>query len=140
MFNQGATMSLFNSPRFLPTVLWADAASGAGTAALQLLAAGMLAPLLGIPAWLLTASGVALLVYMALAAWLANAQPVPRGQLMLLIAGNWLWVAGCLVLLFAGSGVTALGQGYLVMQAVAVAVLAELQWMGLRRNPVRGWA
>ena len=84
-------MSLFQSPRFLPTVLWAYAASGAGTALLQLLGAGMLAPLLGIPAWLLAASGVALVVYVALAAWLANAQPVPRGQLMLLIAGNWLW-------------------------------------------------
>lgn len=133
-------MSIFASPRFLRTVLWADAASGAGTALLQLTAAGALASLLGLPAQLLVASGLVLLVYVAGAAYLANCDPVPRGPVWALIVGNWAWVAGCVALLVAGAASTAPGQAYLVVQAVAVAALAELQWMGLRRTPVAGWA
>ena len=48
--------------------------------------------------------------------------------------GNFAWVGACLVLLFGGAvSPTPLGQAYLVVQAVAVVVLAELQWMALRR-------
>ena len=133
-------MSIFASPRFLRSVLWADAASGAATALLQLTAGGALASLLGLPAGLLVASGLALLVYVAGAAYLASCEPVPRGPVWALVLGNWAWVAGCLALLFTGAAGTTLGQAYLVVQAVAVAALAELQWMGLRRTPVAGWA
>jgi hypothetical protein len=133
-------MSIFTSPRFLRTVLLADAASGAATSLLQLTAAGALASLLGLPSGLLVASGLVLLVYVALAAYLATCEPVPRAPMWALIIGNWVWVLGCLELLFTGAAGTTLGQAYLVIQAVAVAALAELQWMGLRRYPVAGWA
>lgn len=133
-------MSIFASPRFLRTVLWADAASGAGTALLQLTATSLLASLLGLPSGLLVASGLALVVYVAGAAYLANCVPVPRGPVWALIIGNWAWVAGCLALLVTGVPGTVLGQAYLMVQAVAVAALAELQWMGLRRTPIAGWA
>jgi hypothetical protein len=133
-------MSIFASPRFLRSVLWADAASGAGTALLQLTASGALASLLGLPSGLLMASGLALLVYVAGAAYLANCDPVPRGPVWALVIGNWAWVAGCVALLLSGAAGTALGHAYLVVQSVAVAALAELQWMALRRTPVTGWA
>ena len=131
-------MNVFSSPRFLRNVLWADAASCAATGALQLAAAGWLAQVLGLPANLLLASGGILVGVVVLAGWLATREPVPRAPLWLLIIGNWLWVAACLGLLFTGAAGTALGQAYLAAQAVAVIVLAELEWMGLRRYPVTG--
>lgn len=133
-------MNIFSSPRFLTTVLWCDAAAGAATGALQLAAPGWLGETLGIAPGLLLATGAVLAGFVLFLSWLASRQPVPRMPLLLLIAGNWVWVAGCLALLLTGAAATALGQAYLVMQAVTVAVLAELEWMGLRRYPVTGWA
>lgn len=134
-------MSVFSSPRFLRTVLWADAASGAGTGALQLALAAPLALWLGLPQALLWGSGIAIFAFVALAAHLARQPVPPRGLLGLLVAGNWAWVAACLGLAFGGVlSPTPLGQAYLLVQAVAVAVLAELQWLGLRRVVPAGWA
>jgi len=132
MFNPGAAMSIFASPRFLRTVLVADAASGAVTALLQLTAAGLFAEWLGLSAGLLVGSGIVLLFYIAGAAWLANCDPIPRGGTWILIVGNWMWVGGCMTLLLTGAAGTDLGRAYLLMQGAAVAVLAELQWFGVR--------
>jgi hypothetical protein len=133
-------MNFASSPRFLPTVLWIDAASAAASGGLQVAAATLLAGWLGLPAGLLTASGVALFAFAALAAWAARGRPVPRAGVYLLIAGNAAWVVGCLELLFTGAGLTLLGQAFLVVQALFVGVLAELQWIGLRRAPAAAWA
>lgn len=133
-------MTILTFPRFLRTVLWADAASAAGCAALQLAAAPVLSPLLGLPAPLLLATGVALLPFVAFAIWLARRATPPRAGVQALALANAAWVAGCLALLLTGSGGTVLGQLYILAQAVAVAVLAELQWFGARRAPEPGWA
>ncbi|WP_137920287.1 hypothetical protein [Hydrogenophaga sp. 2FB] len=118
----------------LRLVLWADALSGSATAVLHLALAGSLSALLGLPTGLLSASGILLLLYVALAGLLALQSTPPRALLGALIVGNFAWVAACLVLLFGGAvSPTPLGQAYLVVQAVAVFVLAELQWMALRR-------
>jgi hypothetical protein len=126
-------MSTLASARFLRTVLWADAVSCAASAALHLFGAGLLAHLLGLSSGLLLASGLALCAYAAFAAWIATREPLPRGPVLALSLANWAWVAGCLALLFTGAAGTTLGQIYLVVQVVAVAVLAELQWFGVRR-------
>jgi hypothetical protein len=133
-------MSIFASPRFLRHVLMADAASGALTGLMHLTAAGFLSSMLGLPAGLIVGSGLALVLYLAGAAYLAACDPIPRSGVRMLVAANWAWVGGCVLLLATGTATTALGQGYLVVQAVAVTVLAELQWFGLRRYPVQGWA
>ncbi|RYF41747.1 MAG: hypothetical protein EOO25_08885 [Comamonadaceae bacterium] len=135
-------MSVFASPRFLRNVLIADAASGAATGLLHLLAGAALAQWLGLPVPLLVASGALLFGYVALAGYLASCDPVPRPLAWTLVAANWAWVAACLVLLFGGvvPEPTLLGKAYLVVQALAVAVLAEVQWACLRRTPVVGWA
>jgi hypothetical protein len=133
-------MTILTSPRFLRTVLWADAASAACCAVLQLAGAALLAPLLGLSSTLLLASGLALLPFVAASLWLARRDPHPRAGVQALALANAAWAAGCLALLFTGGAGTVLGQLYLLVQAVAVAVLAELQWFGVRRAPTPGWA
>lgn len=133
-------MKIVSSPRFLPTVLWVDAASAAGSGLLQVSAASLLAGWLGLPSVLLSASGIALFAFAALAAWSAHARPMPRAAVYVLIAANAAWVLGCVELLVTGTTLTELGQAFLVVQALFVAALAELEWMGLRRAPAAAWA
>ncbi len=128
-------ITTLTSPAGLRRLLWADALSCAGTAALHGLLAGPLSSLLGLPGALLSATGAALLAFTVLAGALASQASPSRVMLGLLVTGNFAWVAGCLWLLFSGTAApTPLGQAYLVVQAVFVLVLAELQWMALRRS------
>ena len=133
-------MSIFASPRFLPRVMAADALSCAATGAVQLGLTDALARLTGLPAVLLTGTGVFLLVYAALAAWMARRPVPPRRLIGLVIAGNLAWAVGGVALLASGLvAQTALGVAWVLAQAVVVVVLAELQWMGLRATrPARG--
>ena len=134
-------MSIFAHPHFLRRVLWADAAAGAVSALLHMLGAQALAPLLGLPQGLIALSGVALIVFVAFAAWLAFCDPVPRGPASVLIAANFAWVGGCAVVFLTHlPTATPLGEAYLLAHAAAVAVLAELEWFGLRQVPRLGWA
>jgi hypothetical protein len=131
-------MSLLASPHLLRSLLWADAASSLASGALHLVAAASLATLLGIPESLLTASGIALLGYVALAVWLATNGPVHPRMTAVLVAANFAWAAVALALLFDGALTpTVAGRAYLLVQALAVATLAELQWMALRRQARR---
>lgn len=126
-------MSLFASPRFLSRVMWADAASCAATGALQLGAAQPLAELTGLPAPLLTGTGIFLLAYALAAAWMARRQPAPRTLIGLVALGNLGWALGCAVLIFAsGLALSAWGVAWVVAQAAVVLALADLQWAGLR--------
>lgn len=129
----------FASPRFLPTVLRIDAASCAATGLLQLAAAPALASLFGLPQPLLAATGGFLLAVCAFAL-VASRTPVRRPLVALMVLGNALWVLGCLGLLLTGVAATGWGQAWLAVQAVAVGVLAELEWMGLRRTPAAALA
>jgi hypothetical protein len=131
-------LSLASSPQFLRRVLWLDAATGVATGLLQLLLAAWLAPLLGLPETLLVLSGWALFGYVALIAFIATRPFIAPGLVWLLIAANGVWVLGCLALLFGGLVTpTLLGQGFIAMQALAVGLLMELQWFGVRRAPAQ---
>jgi hypothetical protein len=88
-------MSILASPRFLPRVIAADAISCAGAGALQLGLTETLARLTGLPAALLTGTGVFLLAYAALAAWMARRPVPPRRLIGFVVAGNLAWAAGC---------------------------------------------
>jgi len=127
-------ISSLTSPAGLRRVLGFDALSGAATGALQLSLTGLLSSWLGLSAPLLQGSGIAIFAFVAMAAWLAMQATPPRAALAALVVGNFAWVAGCLLLAFGGApAITPLGTAYLLVQAVVVLVLAELQWMGLRR-------
>ncbi len=131
--------SLLSSPRFLRAVVWFDASTGVLLGALHLLFTAQLSEWLALPASLLQVSGVLLLGYAALAAAIARSEPMPRGWLWVLIVGNFAWALGSVALLL-GSALTPtpLGQAYLAVHVASVALLAELQWFGVRR--LRTWA
>jgi hypothetical protein len=124
---------MFSSLLFLRRVLKLDAASCAATGALQVAAAPALAGLFGLPQPLLIGTGLFMLVYAAAVLWLSLRASVSRVLVWVVIAGNCLWAIDCVWLLASGQvAATALGQTWVLMQAVVVVVLAGLQWLGLR--------
>lgn len=133
-------MSILASPRFLPRVMVADAISCAATGAVQLGLTEILARLTGLPAALLTGTGIFLLAYAALAAWMARRPVPPRRLIGFVVAGNLAWAVGGVALLASGLvAQTALGVAWVLAQVVVVIALAQLQWMGLRATrPARG--
>lgn len=132
-----AMLNLLSSPSVLRAVVWFDASTGVLLGVLHLLLTASLAEWLGLPASLLTVTGVMLLGYAALALTIASARTMPRGLLWVLIACNCAWALASLALLLGGALTpTLLGQAYLVVHVVSVALLADLQWMGARRMPV----
>ncbi|HEY0822609.1 MAG TPA: hypothetical protein VGD76_02390 [Ramlibacter sp.] len=131
-------MNLTSSPRFLSTVLWVDAASCLATGALQLAAPATLSAWFGLPASLLTTTGWMLL---AVAAFAALAARSPRPPLVwVMVLGNAAWLVGCVELLLTGAAGTALGVAWVVLQALVVGVLGELEWLGLKRAPAAAMA
>jgi hypothetical protein len=123
--------------RQLRQVLAFDALAGAGLAALHLAFAAPLAAWFGLSEGLLSAMGWALPAFALLAGLLARQRVPARGWLMLLVLGNLVWALACLALAWGGAGVTPLGQAYLTAFAVAVLVLADLEFLGWRAPALR---
>ena len=119
-------------PEFLRRVLWADAATCAATGALLTLAATPLAALLGLPATLLAYAGAALFPIAVFMGWLAVRDGVSRAGTWLVILGNAGWVAGSVLVLVVFSP-AAPGHAFVIAQAVVVGLLAELEYVSLRR-------
>ena len=119
---------------FLRTVLFADALVSGATGLLMTLAAGLLEPILQMPATLLRGAGLALLPYAAFVAMLGRRDVVARGMVWAVVACNALWAVDCVALLFTGwIDPSGLGVAFILLQAVVVAAFAELQVIGLRR-------
>ena len=130
--------SLVASPQFLRRVLWLDAATGVATGSLQLLLSGFLAALLGLPETLIVVSGWLMFGYAAGIVLITSRSWMPPAAVRLLVIANGLWVLGCLALLFGDIVTPTLsGKAFIAVQAVAVGLLAELQWIGLRRAPAQ---
>jgi hypothetical protein len=97
--------------------------------------ADFLEPLLGIPATMLTYAGVALLPWAALVGYLATRAHLARALVWAVIACNIVWAVDCVLLLASGAvAPTLLGYAFVIVQAVTVLVLAEIQYFGLRRS------
>jgi hypothetical protein len=130
-------MSFANSPHFLRYVLWADALSCLACGLLQVIFTASLSERLGLPAILLADTGEFLLLYGAAVAFLAARIRAPAPIIRLLIAGNIAWAVACIALLLGdGFALSPLGKAYIVAQATAVAILAELQYFGVRRSTI----
>jgi hypothetical protein len=123
-----------NSP-FLRRALLLDAVATGATGLLMLAAAGILQELLQVPGSLLREAGIILLPFAAVVLYLGTRERPSERAVATVIVINVLWVLASFGLLVSGAiSPNILGYGFIVMQAVAVAVFAELQYVGLRRK------
>lgn len=121
--------------QFLRNALYADALVSGAAAILMVAGALVLSPLLGLPNALLVGAGLALVPFVVLLVVVARRQQVSRMVLIDIIAINALWVAASFGLLASGLvAPNALGVAFVAVQAVTVALLAETQFVGLRRS------
>lgn len=137
-----SSIPFMSSPNFLRNVLRADALSCVACGVLQVVFTGQMAQLLGLPEALLAYTGEFLLVYAAVVAFVSTCDPLPRPLVWALVAGNLGWAIACALLLLVSGRLapSMLGTTYVVAQALTVAVLAELQFFGLRRSaPQPAW-
>ena len=119
---------------FLRYVLWADAISCLVCGILQVALTGPLSSYFGLSENLLMGTGVFLLVYGAVVAFLATRKQVPCAIIGLLIVGNIAWgVLAVATLLGGDARITLLGKGYVTAQALTVLILAQLQYLLIRR-------
>jgi hypothetical protein len=126
---------MINPSSFLSRALLADAVFSGGAAVGLTLGAGVLAPLLNMPEVLLRESGLFLIAYTALVGWLGTRQSVLKALVLLVITGNAAWTLGSIALLFSGAvSPNLLGIIFVVAQAIATGVFAELQYIGLRKS------
>ena len=128
---------MINPSLFLRRALLADAIFSGVSAVLLTLGASVLASLLNLPLALLRETGLFLVAYAALVGWLGTRQSIPKPLGWIVIVGNAAWALASIALLFSG-WVTPnlLGEAAVAMQAIAVGVFAELQYVGLRRSGV----
>jgi hypothetical protein len=120
---------------FLRRAILADAIFSGVSAVLLTFGAGVLAPWLNLPEALLRETGLFLIAYAALVGWLGSRPAMPRPLVVIVIAGNAAWTLASIALLFSGAVTpNLLGEAFVVMQAIVVGTLAELQFIGLRKS------
>ncbi len=120
---------------FLRFSLLIDAAISGVMGLLLLLAAGPLAALLRLPEALLFGVGMFFVPYVLVVAWMGMRAVLPRGAVWAVIACNVVWAIDCAWLLMGGMvSPNNLGTGFVIVQAVAVLIFAELQFTALRRH------
>jgi hypothetical protein len=111
-----------------------DALVSGATGLLLVIAGGWLAPLLDVPEPLLRYAGIVLLPFAIVVALVARRDAVAHAGVVAIIVVNIAWVAASAWLVL-GDRIqpNALGYAFIVMQAIAVAAFAELQFVALRR-------
>lgn len=116
----------------LRAVLLADAATCALMAVLLTVGGGFLMPVLGLPSDLLLYAGIGLLPFAAFLGYLASHREILPATLWAVVAVNLLWTLDSVLLLISGwVEPTAIGYGFVIFQAIGVAVFAALEYLGL---------
>ncbi|HVG46957.1 MAG TPA: hypothetical protein VM899_02290 [Rubellimicrobium sp.] len=119
---------------FLRRILAFDAATCAAMGLGLALGAGPLARVFELPDGLLREAGILLLPFAALLVWTAQRDRVLPGLVWAIIGGNAAWTMASAALLLGGILTpNALGLAFVAGQAVAVAIIAEVEALALRR-------
>lgn len=127
-------MADFANPSFLRRVLRFDAATCVATGLGLIVFAGFVARMLEIPSALCLAAGAVLLAFGAAVGYVGGRRDLYRPAVWWIAALNGLWAVVSVVALLAGwLDPNILGAAFVVIQAVVVALIAELQFLGLRR-------
>lgn len=119
--------------QFLSRVLMADALVSGAAGLVMILSAGLLGPLLNLPTALLQIAGFALMPWFIALIALARQTSISGVALLSVIAINVAWVAGSIAVLFVVQP-SLFGYAFVIAQAVAVGVFAELQIIALKRS------
>lgn len=126
---------------FLRRALVLDAVASGATAVLLIAAGGVIDGRLGLPVALLRGAGLVLVPYIALVVVVAGRARIEPAAVWCIIACNLLWAVASLVLLMSGQlAPSGLGIAFVAGQAIVVAALGELQYLGLRRRPAQTFA
>jgi hypothetical protein len=126
---------MINPSQFLRRAILGDAIFSGASAVLLTFGAGALAPWLELPEALLRETGLFLIVYAILVGWLGTRHTMPKPLVAIVISGNTAWTLASIALLFSGAVTpNLLGEVFVAAQAIATGVLAELQYLGLRRS------
>ena len=121
--------------RFLRNALLIDFIGSGATTLLLMFGSHVLAPLLGLPADFLFWIGVNMVPFLALLLVAARREVLAKGVLVAIIGINAAWVLASALLLVSGVfAPTLLGYGFVIAQAVAVALFAGVQYGALRRT------
>lgn len=127
-------MTALVTSTFLRRALAADAAASGAMGVLLGLGAEPLAGLLGLAPDHTRPAGVLLVAYAGFVGWLASRPGLSRPMIWTVIIGNLVYAAASIGLLPLGViQPTAVGMAFVIGQAVVVALLADLQFVGLRR-------
>jgi hypothetical protein len=120
--------------RLLRFALRLDAAGSGALGLLGLAAAAPLADLLGMTTGVLRGTGAFFVAYALALVFLAARPAIPRAAAWAAVVGNSAWALGSIGAAVAGRDeFTTLGVAVVLAQAAAVALFADLQWVGLRR-------
>jgi hypothetical protein len=125
-------MMTVRSSNLLTRLLLVDAVISGATGLLMLLGANAVDGLFGIPAPVIFYSGLALLPFAAMVLYFATSEGLSRRKAWTVILMNFAWVAASFLLLVTDwIDPTAAGITFVVVQALAVAALAEFQYSAL---------
>lgn len=127
-------MTFTERPDFLRNVLLVDAATCVASGLLMTIGATAVSRLTHLPAGLLVAAGLSLLPIAAFMIYVATRPQIWINGVWLIIVGNIGWVLASLLLLIGGiTAPNALGMAFVIAQAAAVAILAQLELVGVRK-------
>lgn len=129
-------MSTSQSSPFLRNALLLDAAASGATGLLLIAGAGLLEGLLGLPVALMRGAGLVLVPYVAFVVWAGTRETIPAGAVWAIIVANAAWAIASVFLLMGTLTPTLLGTMFIIGQALVVALLGELQYVGLKRDAV----
>ena len=126
---------MINSSIFLRGALLADAIASGALGLMLAIAAAPLAPLLALPEPFLREAGVLLIPYALFVGYLGSRVRLPITLAWLIVAGNAVYALASFALLVGNwLSPNLLGELFIAAQAIAVGVLAELQYIGTRRS------
>ncbi|MGO1073182.1 hypothetical protein [Lysobacter sp. CA199] len=121
--------------QLLRRVILADAVVSGAAGLLQLAAAGPLSGWLAIDAGWLRGAGWILMAWLAFLLWTLSRREIGAPLVWTIIGVNLAWIAASVLVLVEGAiAPNALGMAFVLAQAAVVAVFAELQFFGLRRQ------
>jgi len=129
---------MINSSTLLRRALLADGVTSAAMALLLAIAATALASLLALPEAFLRETGLLLIPYALFVGYLGSRTRLPVAVAWLVVAGNTVWTLASFALLLGNwLSPNLSGELFIAAQAIAVGVLAELQYIGTRRSGER---